>query len=504
MLGRVSDHPRAGRLSASSGAVAALLGRGSIYTVATALQLSAGLIVLPALTRLLPPREVGVVALAVVVQSVLGVVAAAGLPNAIFRVFFKGKEGPRRARLLLRYCLLGAILTAAVAQLTGPLWSRVFTDLGYGVALQLAIWSAVPLAVLMCSQALLRAEDRAGRFVVTMAGATAFAQALGLAVVAGTDMGAAGYVLGLLAGQSVAAGLAAVWAGLGTSPFRGTEGLMTETLRVGFPTVPHSLAIYVLAAGDRVIVEGQLGLGAVGQYQVAYAVGALVLALLTAFNNAWDPIIYGEREERRWATLAETRAVLYQLGGMVSAALAIGAPLALLLAAPGEYDPFGLVPVTSVVVLSAVPMVSYLASAHVLIWEGRTGVMAWSTPLAASVNIGLNLALIPVFGLEGAAVATVLAYGLLALLTRRAARHLALVPASTRALLTAAAWAGTGTTASLVLPADGIWLAVRTLAALCIGAAILRFAASRLRGDLVSERAEDEASAGPALDIATG
>lgn len=462
-----------------------LLGRGSLYTTATAVQLSASVVVLPFLTRLLPPEQMGEVALAVVVMWLLGILAGAGLPTSLSRVWFKGDEGPERSRFLLRRCLLIAVLTAAVADVTGPAWSQVFSEVGYDLTLRLAVWAAVPLAVLTCSQTLLRAADRAGRFVVTAVVASAPAQVLGLALIAATTLESSGYILGLLIGQTAAACLGALWVGIASPARIDSEGVTRSALRVGLPTIPHSFAIYVLAFGDRAVVKGLLGAGAVGRYQVAYAIGTLVLSLLYAFGGAWRPIIFGEREDRRWVTLAETRAVLYGLSGTVAAALAIGAPLALVIAAPDTYDPYGLVGVTAIVALSAVPMVSYQASVQVLIWEGHTGIMAWSTPLVAAANIGLVFALIPPLGLEGAAAATACAYALLALVTYLAARRFAHVPGGLRPLIVATVWAGAGTAASLMMPSDGTWLTIRTVAALGLGVIVVRQIVSHWRaGDM--------------------
>lgn len=469
------------RPDSSAGAIAALLGRGSVYMLATAAQISAGVLVLPFLTRVLPPSELGIVALAVVIQSVLAVVGAAGFPAVVSRTFFQGTAGPLRARLLIRRCLVGAILVAAVADVTGPLWSGVFTDLGYATSLRLAVWSAVPMAMIACSQSILRSEDRAGRFVVTAVGSTALAQALGLALVATVEPEAARYMLGLLVGLTITAVLAISWAGFGSASPAVSRGLTREALKLGIPTVFHSLAIYILAAGDRVIIETLEGLAAVGRYQVAYQVGALGLAVIFAFNNAWDPIVFAAAPERRWQTLADTRAVLYRVAGMLVAALALIAPVALAVAAPSGYEPSELVDVTSIVALSALPMVSYMASYHVLVWEGRTAAMALTTPLAAFANIALALLLIPALGLEGAAIATVLAYSLLAILTGLAARRLVRVPSGASALVTSAVGAGTVVAVSLVLPQEGVWLIVRVLATLAIGSAILRYGLSLVR-----------------------
>src|SRR5690606_8327744 len=65
----------------------------------------------------------------------------------------------------------------------------------------------------------------------------------------------------------------------------------------------------------------------------------------------------------------------------------------------------------------------YFIAVNVLYAGGRTRTVAWSVAAAAALNAGLNLALIPPFGLVGAALATFLAYGALALWTAHVAER---------------------------------------------------------------------------------
>jgi O-antigen/teichoic acid export membrane protein len=458
-----------------------MFGRGSLYTVASAAQLSAGLLVIPALTRLTSPSELGVIALGILVQSLLAVIAAAGLPTSIGRNYFRREYGPARAGALIPATALVAAAVALAAELTGPSWSNVFSDADYGGTLRIAVWSSIPLALLAAVQAHLRAADRAGIFVLTAMLAAPVAQVAGIAILAVTDSGATGYFAGLASMQAVAAlvGLGAV-AEARTRAYRDD---VRQALALGAPTVVHSLALYALAAGDRGVIERLEGLAAVGRYQVAYALGALVLSLLYAINFAWSPIVYGAPEERRWQTLADTRDPLFGVAALAISAVAIGAPVALAIAAPSSYSPEELTPVTAIVALSGIPMVAYLAHAHAIIWHGRTGVLAFATPTSAALNIGLNIALIPPLGLEGAAVATAVSYTALALLTLPFARRMTGLRAPGRPALIAVSGAGAVVAVSLLLPVEGaVWLTVRTAAAVGLAAALAYAVRAHIRG----------------------
>lgn len=450
------------RLGPQSGR--ALFGAGGVYTVGRLFQLLAGVLVVPVLTRALGPRDLGTVAAALVVVQLLAMLSAAGLPAALTRVAVD-PGGREHAKGIVLTVLVLAAPTAGIAHLTGPMWSSMFNDLEYGTAAQLAVLTAVPLAVLAAAQSVFQAQRRAARFVATTLLATAGGQALGLALVfADADRSPSRYLAGNLIASSLAAMLAVGFTGLSTGALRDRRPLRTA-FAIGLPTVPHLLGLYLLAAGDRVVIERLRGLDDVGRYQVAYALGTLGLVALTALNNAWAPLVYGAPDERRWTDLADTSSVLTHLAALAAAGLAFGAPLVVRVAAPAEYDHHLLATTSAIVGLAVVPYVAYLARVHVLFQTGRTRSLAVITPVTGLGNVLLNLAVIPVAGLPGAACVTVATYTAQALLVHQRSTRMAAVAWNLRE--DARSWAAA---ASLVVigasvPGTGPWLALRTVAA---------------------------------------
>jgi O-antigen/teichoic acid export membrane protein len=447
--------------------IRALLSRGSIYTVAMVAQISGALVVLPALTRVLPPQEYGVVALAVIIQQFLGFLAALGLPAVITRDYFHPDRGPEAARRLVGSTLVGAAVVVLVAYLTGPAWSGLFSETEYGTALQIAVLSALPLAVVISTQGFLRAADRPAAFVTIAVLGGIGGQGIGLLVLIGLDAGPIAFVAGLSASVTVAALVGLLFTGAIRIAFPSRQ-VLRESLAISLPAVPHSLALFLLAFGNRIVIERVEGLGAVGRFQVAYWVGSVAAVLVYAVNLAWAPLVFGAGE-RRWRVLADTAGALSLVTGLAVGALALGAPLALLVAAPGSYDPAELAPVSALIALSAVPLVAYLAGAHIVFWRGRTGVLAWASPVSLAVNLVLVAVLVGPLGLEGAGLAGVAGYAVLAILVRWRAHGMAPVPwrhdRTAAGVLAASGMVGL----ALLLPADGAWVTVRAV----MGAAVL-------------------------------
>jgi O-antigen/teichoic acid export membrane protein len=221
--------------------------------------------------------------------------------------------------------------------------------------------------------------------------------------------------------------------------------MVKGALAFGWPLIPALLSRFVLDSSDRLIIQMQLGSSEVGRYQVAYNVGALPMLLLGILNQSWMPRIFSlKKVDERAAVISASRDLLYMLLMPVLVGLAVGAPLLLRIWAPPSYHPETLLMVTSIVLISAIPYTAGLSSIRVLMAEGRTGSIALAQVIAAGGNIALNLALIPYFGLEGSAAATLLAMTMLhvLMLWARARALVKVRPPSARLLFALFATAG--------------------------------------------------------------
>jgi O-antigen/teichoic acid export membrane protein len=142
--------------------------------------------------------------------------------------------------------------------------------------------------------------------------------------------------------------------------------------------------------------------------------------------------------------------------------MAVASPVALRLWAPPEFRPTDLMLVTTIIIVTAVPFTALQSVTRDLLSRSATRAVAGTTLIAAAVNIGLNLALIPALGINGAAVATFLAYAAQhALLVLVAGRRAALVRRGSGRLLILLAGACALAFLALLLPTDPGGLVLR-------------------------------------------
>jgi len=486
-----------------------LLGKGSIYTLGSVLQLSGAALAIPVVTRLLDPAEYGTVALALTIQLFVTTLSALGVPAALTRVYFETEgDGKGTARGLVLSTGLVALGGTVLGLLTALAWAPLLVP-GEAGAVMLGVAIALPGALITASLALLRVQERPLSFITVSLVSNFGAQLLGIACLLLVTRTPAAY----LAGYGAAMAVAALGATFLTGAIRAAPAprrALREAIGYGLPTVPHTLSVFILALGDRIVIQLISGLNAVGKYQLSYAVGGLGMNFLSSLQNAWVPLTFGAEEHLRWRSLAETAALVTRLAALICGLIALLARPLLSIVAPSEYDPTFLAEITAVLALSSLPWATYLPRSQVLFWTKHTKPLAWITPSAAVLNLALVAVLLPPFGLVGAAAATVLAILYEAVVMDLAAGRVASVPWRWRAELAHYGAGAVFVALALALPATFAGDAVRVLLATLVGLGLLAVvvrevaprraaaAAARLRRDgPEAEAAGADAPAGP-------
>lgn len=377
-----------------------MLGHGAVYVLGTMLQSGLGLMLLPAVTRILGVEQFGLAGTATALAAMLAIVYALGINFAIVRFYFDDPPDATHAgwAALLRLQVGVAAVLAIVTYVTGPLWSQAFRDFGWEPAMKVAVVYGLATAIQTTAQGILRSARRPGAFV-----AVSLIQLLtgaGLGLFLATKYGAAGYVGGLTIG-SLAAALLAL--SLNYRRPRWDRDLLKSGVRVSLPFMLHSLATWGLEISNRLFVAFFLGLAAVGRFQVAYLLGSALILLLTGIQAAWAPFFLGELspEERRSAPPRIVIPVTAVVLG-VAAIVVLCSPVLLHVVAPEGARGTNLI--VALVASASLARAGYLVSVVVLLDQKRTGVLSRASALGAIMNVGLNIALIPRIGVEAAAV----------------------------------------------------------------------------------------------------
>lgn len=201
-----------------------------------------------------------------------------------------------------------------------------------------------------------------------------------------------------------------------------------EALRFGLPKVPHGVLVQTLNLADRRILESFVSLAEVGVYQVGNSFAAAMKFPLSAFEPAWQPFVFENAKKKNGPAeiaLVATRMSIVFI--TVAAGLALVLPDVLRLVSRNKEYHAGASIVPVMVLAYLFQGFFLLASVGITIAkEARYYPMI--TAAAATVNIVLNLWLIPHYGILASAWATVAGYALMALLGASISRKLYPIP----------------------------------------------------------------------------
>ena len=193
-----------------------------------------------------------------------------------------------------------------------------------------------------------------------------------------------------------------------------------EYISLGLPTVPSSLSYWVVESSDRYIITILLGTTAVGYYSPSYTLGSIITMLGYPFTVLLLPLLSKHYDENRMDKVKLY--MKYSLKFFLALAIPSAVGLSLLsqviiqilstpeIAANGYF-------VTPFVTLGAILSGIYSIVINMVILKKKTKIIGIIWVAAAILNAAMNFALIPYFGIIGAAVATLASYVLAFIIT---------------------------------------------------------------------------------------
>ena len=369
-------------------------------------------ILLPLYTRYLSPADYGKVETLIALTTVVGIVLRMGISSAFFRFYFDSPDADHR-RVVLRTSFWFTMTMATLGMVVGILLRAQISDVLFGTTAN-ADLVAASFVGLWCGMnweqltSLFRVEERSVAFVVASVTNILITIGATLVLVVALDQGPLGVIVGTFTGTLavyvVLLGYRREQLGL-----QFDRHLFREMNRFGLPLVPTALFLWTTNFSDRLFLVKLADATEVGLYSVGVRIASAMVLLLTAFRLAWPAFAYSiddEREARR--TYAYVLSYLIVFTTWVATGLTLLSPwIVEWLAAPSFADASQVV---GPLVFASVAFGGYIVVA-IGVGRARRTQFNWVvTGLAAGVNIALNFALIPPYGMMGAAIATIAAY----------------------------------------------------------------------------------------------
>lgn len=407
-----------------------------------------------------PDADYGVLEILSLTTDILSMLVGMGIGLAVMRFYYRAADETERRVVVSSAAVLLAAVFFTVSLLgliaAGPLATLL---LGEGASVRLVQLAVLFLAfgsTIEVPMVYLRARQFSTTVVVIGLARLLIAVALNILFVVVMRLGVAGVLYSSIITSILVGGYLSIRV-LGETGLHFNLPIIRGLLAFGAPLVVWNVASFVLHFSDRYFLRAFDSLAAVGLYSLSYKL-AMLISLMVAgpFSEIWLPkALEIERREGAagvpilWSIILGFNLVL------VTAALGIALFSSdLIRVATGDSFHAAAGPVP----LLALAMVFFgyrsITQIGALIRE-RSDLVAKSSALAAAAIIGMNVLLIPRWGMMGAATATLLAFALEFAIMRAMSRRIypltiAMSPLLIPVLLAVSVWAG----ATLILPPE--------------------------------------------------
>lgn len=370
-----------------------------------------GLILLPIFAIYLSPEDFGILSMFSLVFTALGLIYNPGTLSSAVRLYYDTEDEEKRREIFASthsFFMLAPIpVTIAVVLLGNAIFRNIFTEFSFmpfgllGVLLAffnqpIRIWTqfmivkyrVVPLAVIT--------------FCAFVLGAV-----VSLICIVGLEMGVMGRVIGLYVGPVV---LFAV--SLYTMQ-RYAGGMMRwkkmlEVVRFGLPLIGAIWAYSILQYTGAYLLERYMSLTEVGIYNIAYRLAGIPLFITLGFRQMWTPVFYENMAAGNYNIIKRLMSLFILMMTFISGLTILFAKEAILLLFDERYHEA--IPVVGWIVLGVFFLGILPLSNAFLGYAKKFGLTSWIALSAGAVNIGLNIILIPRFGVMGAAITLIISY----------------------------------------------------------------------------------------------
>lgn len=402
-----------------SGVIRKFLGDFAIYGVGDIIIKATGFVTLPIYSRLLNVEGYGTWNLILAGVGMVSAVLVLGGDSAYIRFFFAAKTEDERQTITSTWfsflALWSVVITLVCVAFSQPIaaWALDQPESALLVALGL-LAAPVGLINALCAQTL-RNQFRARPFVFW----NVFSALLS---VGGSLIGAVVFNFGVtgVLGGALIAGLIMLpirlWTIRSMLALRFSVPLLRQLLAYGVPLMPGSVAYWVFASSDRLLLGQLTDLAQVGLYAVANQIANLIGFLYGALGQAWVPrstALYETDRESAAPVFGQMLTYFLVLFGVMSVGITVFAPEIITVLSTPEFIPAAVA--VGPLALGYVAYASTQVTSMSIMLTKKTyylTILAWAS---AILNVVLNLILIPQLGMVAAAWSTTLSYVFLTL-----------------------------------------------------------------------------------------
>ena len=390
----------------------------AVYGLPTGVSQVIAFLLIPVYTRILIPRDYGIMALIALCTTILGICFGMGFSGYIMRTYLEFKNPDHRkdfiGSLVLFQLGITFLFTVAICVSGKMITSWLFFDghlQKYLIIAVIGLWISLVSGI---STICLQVQNKAITVLTISIIGTVLSALISLILVVCLKLGVIGVFLGTAIGQTALSSVYMIFL-IREMHFTIKWTYVSAALLFGLPLIPHLFSHWVMNYIDRVMLQRFTSTIEVGIYSVGYDFGMIMLFIVGTINTAWVPLFYSinnsmnPSEAQRQVSRLST--YWFMACGFCCVTLCVLGPTLLrLMVAPSFYAAASIVPIIAITYFIHG---MYFMSVNSIFFRKKTIVLPFVSGLAALLNIGLNWILIPRYSMMGAAYSTLLSFAVL-------------------------------------------------------------------------------------------
>lgn len=371
------------------------------------------LIMLPIVTRIMPNSSYfGLSDLATTVTSFGSALALLGMYDAMYRLFFdREEEGYKKEICSTSLCItmFTSILVFLLMILGKSFIAKyVFGDTKYDYLVYITAMATLVSATNSIVSAPTRMQNKRKVFLVMNTLSPVLSYSVSIPLLLSGHYVIALPVAAMISGltsECIFFVLNKSWFTLGK--FR--KQYVKPLLKIGLPLMPNFLVYWIFNSSDKLMITNILGAAATGVYSIGAKLGLASQLIYTAFSGGWQFFAFSTMKDK---DQVESNSRIFEYLGVISfcatAFICAFSEVFYEIVFSEEYhDGFLIAPYLFLAPLLLM-LFQVISNQFIIIKKTWPNMLILS--VGAVANIVLNIWLIPIIGIEGAAIATLVGY----------------------------------------------------------------------------------------------
>lgn len=379
-----------------------------IYSIGNILPKAASFLLLPIYTKYLSTEDYGIVSCMLALQPILTIIFSLALDSSIFRLYHdcKGKDVKQTFLSTIFYSSVFLSIFNIVLLFTFQSYiEMIYSNIDF-----FPYYSTIILYVSISNlfnlpKKYLMLNEKASLFVVLSILQFCITAALILWFLIKLNSGAYGYLKGYLISSAL---FLPIYLAITFKfiSFKFSFNILKQIAAFSFPLIPTLLSAWVLDLSDRIFIERYFTLSDVGIYSLSYKIASIILIVSLSIDKAYRPLFFKLAKDEKTGTIYTYNNTIFILITFLCFIISLfSKEIIVLFFSSNYYNAYKYIPL---IAFSYIFSVLGGLVARNFEQSKKTTNNMYIYLVSLVINILLNFALIPRFGVYGAAFATII------------------------------------------------------------------------------------------------